>query len=76
MTPTKSERPDGIIEYRVNGLLHREDGPAVERPNGILEWFRNGAPHREDGPAVEYPNGSKEFYDNGVLIAVVESTGL
>ena len=49
----------GNKEWRLNGLLHREDGPAIERKNGDRLWYINGKSHREDGPAVEYANGSK-----------------
>lgn len=50
--------PTGMVEeYDVNGLLHREDGPAR------IDYYRNGTPfkeeyringllHRLDGPAV------------------------
>ena len=40
-------------EYRLNGLLHREDGPARIYSNGIVQWYRHGYLHRDDGPAVE-----------------------
>jgi len=40
-------------EYRKNGLLHREDGPARIYANGTKQWFNNGLLHRENGPAVE-----------------------
>ena len=58
---------DGTKEYRMNGLLHREDGPAIEYANGDKFWYINGKCHREDGPAVEYANGSKYWYLNGKL---------
>ena len=48
-----------------NGLLHREDGPAVEFFNGTKFWYKNGDYHREDGPAIECPSGSKLWYKNG-----------
>lgn len=35
------------------GLLHRENGPAVEYPDGSKEWFLNHQRHRNDGPAIE-----------------------
>lgn len=34
--------PDGTREWRVNGQLHREDGPAIEYADGTREWWRNG----------------------------------
>ena len=40
-------------EYRKDGLLHREDGPARIYTNGTRQWFKNGFLHRDDGPAVE-----------------------
>ena len=30
------------IEYTVNGLLHREDGPAVIWYDGEMKWLING----------------------------------
>jgi hypothetical protein len=64
-------------EWKFNGKLHREDGPAVEWvngdkswyingkwANGDKEWFINGKLHREDGPAVELANGNKYWYIN------------
>jgi len=56
---------DGIKQWRFNGKLHREDGPAVELPGGTKQWYLNGKRHREDGPAIEYANGTKEWYLNG-----------
>lgn len=40
-------------EYRLNGLLHRDDGPARIYSNGTTQWYQNGLLHRRDGPAVE-----------------------
>jgi hypothetical protein len=55
--------------YR-DGLLHREDGPAIECPSGTKFWYRNGDLHREDGPAVERADGTKFWYRNGQLLKV------
>jgi hypothetical protein len=57
------------IEYRLNGALHRGDGPknlsqilpAIEWADGTKEWYINGQLHREDGPAIEWANGTKEW---------------
>jgi hypothetical protein len=55
----------GYKEWRLpNGLLHREDGPALEWNNGRKEWHINGLRHREDGPAIE-GNNNKYWYING-----------
>jgi len=56
---------DGTKEWRLNGQLHREDGPAEEYPNGTKKWFLNGKLHRTDGPAVENVDGTKYWYLNG-----------
>lgn len=52
------------MNYKVNGKLHREDGPALEY-DGIQEWYLNGKLHREDGPAFINPGISEEWYMNG-----------
>jgi len=53
-------------EWRQNGLLHREDGPAIEWADGGKSWWLNGKRHREDGPAMDLSN-HKEWWINGVL---------
>lgn len=45
-------------EYFVDGLLHREDGPAVIINPLIKKWYKHGKKHRVDGPA--YQSGSYE----------------
>lgn len=48
--------PQGVTRYYKDGLLHREDGPAVIGYSGIQYWLINDNLHREDGPAVMYPS--------------------
>ena len=55
----------GDKAWFLNGLKHREDGPAIEWADGNKAWFLNGLQHREDGPAVIDANGSKSWYLNG-----------
>jgi len=55
-------------EWRLNGELHRTDGPAVERIGGYKEWLINGELHRADGPAVQWANGATEWFLNGVEV--------
>jgi hypothetical protein len=55
----------GTKNWRLNGKLHREDGPAVEWKNGDKEWCLKGERHRENGPAFERVNGYKEWWLNG-----------
>jgi len=56
---------DDRTEWHLDGVLHREDGPAVEFDDGYRAWYINGQFHREDGPAVECADGTKVWYKNG-----------
>jgi predicted lipoprotein with Yx(FWY)xxD motif len=59
---------DGTRRWYRDGLLHREDGPALELPDGTRRWYRNGQLHREDGPAVERHDGTREWWVDGKRI--------
>ena len=48
------------------GLLHRENGPAVEYNNGTKIWMINNKIHRLDGPAIIRNDGSKSWFINNV----------
>ena len=63
--PELYEYLDGSKHWKLNGQLHREDGPAIEFVNGIKQWWFNGLFHREDGPAVEWADGRKAWFLNG-----------
>ena len=70
MTTTYEVTVDnGTTTWRLNGLRHREDGPAVEYANGEKHWYLNGRRHREDGPAVEWANGYKLWWVNGIQLS-------
>jgi hypothetical protein len=56
---------DGTKYWKLNGQLHREDGPAIEWFNGRKDWYLHDKLHREDGPALEYTDGSKFWYLHG-----------
>jgi len=43
---------NGDIEWRVNGLYHRKDGPAIIWYDRSEYWYINGKRHRENGPAI------------------------
>jgi len=47
--------------YR-DGVMHRDDGPAIEFANGSKVWRVHGKLHREDGPAIIYFNEEYWFY--------------
>jgi hypothetical protein len=38
----------------VDGVRHREGGPACVYVNGTEKWYREGKRHRDDGPAAIY----------------------
>jgi hypothetical protein len=42
------EYPNKTKEYRKDGKLHREDGPAVEMPRGSKYWYLNGVEYSEE----------------------------
>lgn len=65
-TPTVISSKNSTV-YKLDGKLHRIDGPAIEWSNGDRFWFIKGRRHRTDGPAVEYANGTKEWYKRGKL---------
>ena len=59
---------DGTKRWHLNGILHREDGPAVEYLDGKKYWFQEGVLHREDGPAVTGGSvAAKEWWIGGQL---------
>jgi len=59
----------GTKYWYLNGILHREDGPAVEYIDGSKLYYLNEKLHREDGPAIEYADGTKVWWLNGKFIA-------
>ena len=59
---------DGEKAWRLNGKLHRVDGPAFENACGSKRWLVYGKLHRVDGPAIEGADGSKEWWLNGSFV--------
>ena len=57
--------PDGLREYRLNGALHREDGPAKEDLGGNKKYYIEGKLHRTDGPAFQRIDGYEEWRLDG-----------
>jgi hypothetical protein len=61
------DRDEWYREYRVDGALHRTDGPAIEFCDGIVKkWYNMGQLHRLDGPAEEL-NGASCWWVDGKL---------
>jgi hypothetical protein len=58
---------NGTSTWRVAGVLHRTDGPAIEHANGAYEWWENGVRHRDGGPAVKETTGNLYWYQRGEL---------
>ena len=57
---------DGATIWYKNGIVHRDDGPAVELPNGTREWYSEGVRHRDDGPAALIsPDGDRRWFEHG-----------
>jgi hypothetical protein len=66
---------DDRIEWRLNGKLHREDGPAIEwksKRDLKYVWYLNGKIHREDGPACEFHSDKKEWWLDSVELTEEE----
>lgn len=68
-------RSAGAIIYYLDGILHRQDGPAIEWEDGSFQWYKNGFLHRENGPAVTsgknqywYFNGKRHRLDGPAVI--------
>ncbi|WP_211206081.1 hypothetical protein [Psychroflexus torquis] len=65
MTSIMELNHEGTKLWHINGVRHREDGPAVETWNGnVKEWWLNDLRHREDGPA-ETNSMSNDWWING-----------
>ena len=65
--------PDGVLNWYLNELLHRENGPAVLWPDGTQFWYLNGLLHRTDGPAYicpTFPTVTQFWYLNGTKLNV------
>ena len=70
--PTLEILENGSKSWRVNGLLHRLDGPAMEWLDGTKSWWVNGQRHRLNGPAIEFADGSKQWWINGEQLSEFE----
>ena len=55
--------------FNSDGILHREDGPAIEHADGNQYWLVNGILHRDEfeGPAAIHANFRKEWFLRGIL---------
>lgn len=58
---------DVNTKYMLDGVVHREDGPALIWADGDKIWYFNNRIHRDNGPAVERVNGEKKWVRHGKL---------
>jgi hypothetical protein len=60
----KIEWENGAVEHYQNGVLHKEDGPALIHANGSREYWINGQRRtREFGPSIEWADGTIDYVD-------------
>jgi len=61
------EFENGAIEWTLpSGVLHNENGPAIEQGDGSKYWYIDGDRHRDGNlPAIEMANGDKEWWVEG-----------
>ena len=61
------KQKDGTMLWFKDGVLHKEDGPAMVTKDKTMSWFRHGKLHSyNDQPAITTPDGFKAWYDTGV----------
>ena len=63
--PEMTEDSNGDKTWRLEGKLHRIDGPAIEYADGSKSYWIQGELHRTDGPAIERADGSKQYFIEG-----------
>jgi hypothetical protein len=51
----------GAKIWRVDGDIHRTDGPAIVFADGSKNWCQHNKLHRTDGPAIENADGTKAW---------------
>lgn len=65
INPTCSIDLDGNKRWKLQGDLHRDDGPAAIYTNGMEIWYRYGIYHRVGGPAIIRPDLGEYWYQYG-----------
>lgn len=68
--------PNGTTIHLKNGMLHRENGPAIEFPGGMGSvYFLEGNLHRDNGPAIHWPyEDDCQWYKHGTKVLSVYQT--
>jgi len=65
LKPVRRVDARGNQRWRLNGRLHRTDGPADIAADGTQEWWVHDQLHRTDGPAVIAADGTQEWWVDG-----------
>lgn len=55
----------GTNSWFFDGLLHRDNAPAIEYPDGAKSWYQFGKLHRIGGPAHEGATIHEQWYQCG-----------
>ena len=63
------KRDGGYLEYRLNGLMHRANGPAFLNVNRIDNgsWYLFGNRHRYYSPHVFMPSNGLEIVSEWII---------
>lgn len=62
----KIENSSGLVEYRLNGAIHRTNGPAYYLDGVVWSWYLFGKWHRYYGPVSGY--NEKDWYIHGNMV--------
>ena len=62
IAPRHSIKRSGFLKYYKNGILHRDDGPAVIGKD-YYKYYKNGVLHRDDGPAIDIDTVTSHKYE-------------
>lgn len=54
------------LYHMKNGVIHNENGHAIEETDGEKKWCVEGKLHRLDGPAWERATGEKSWHVRGI----------
>jgi hypothetical protein len=65
-------QPDGGTIWYRSGIVHRDDGPAIERADGTREWYAEGIRHCETGPAFISADGERRWFVHGQELTEAE----
>lgn len=65
-------QPNGTRIWFKGGIVHREDGPAIEHSDGTCEWYVEGIRHCQTGPAFISGDGKRRWFVHGQELNEIE----